>query len=189
MKNQNPVFIAIVFALAFALAPVIQAARPGGGPDPTSAGATHQPSVEGEQLPVITINSAGNVLRGKTGSFILEMKPALAFGGMYVNFKISGTAVAGVDYVAFLSPAYIGHSGYAVISSATSLETSAGSSRPAAGVLRRWQRNWGFVLPCFTAGRSWSAPPMFRPTSQSPSAASTHSKLRSGVYGPKTPNF
>jgi hypothetical protein len=43
------------------------------------------------------------------------MKPALMFGGMYVNFKVSGTAVAGVDYVALLSPAYIGQSGYGTI--------------------------------------------------------------------------
>ena len=37
------------------------------------------------------------------------------FGGMYVNFSVSGTAVAGVDYVALVSPAYIGQSGYGVI--------------------------------------------------------------------------
>jgi hypothetical protein len=34
---------------------------------------------------------------------------------MYVNFKVSGTVVAGVDYVALISPAYIGPSGYATI--------------------------------------------------------------------------
>src|SRR5438874_12241557 len=158
MKNQNPVFIAIVFALAFALAPVIQAARPGGGPDPTSAGATHQPSVEGEQLPVITINSAGNVLRGKTGSFILEMKPALAFGGMYVNFKVSGTAVAGVDYVAFLSPAYIGQSGYAVISFATLRDPRAGSSRQAYSVVVTLEPGLGYALGAQNSALIWIKP-------------------------------
>jgi hypothetical protein len=38
---------------------------------------------------------------------------------MYVYFSVSGTAVAGVDYLPFLSPAYIGQSGYGVISFAT----------------------------------------------------------------------
>ena len=43
------------------------------------------------------------------------MNPALMLGGMYVNFKVSGTAIAGVDYVLLVSPAYIGQSGYGVI--------------------------------------------------------------------------
>ena len=43
------------------------------------------------------------------------MKPALMFGGTYVNFPVSGTAIKGVDYVARVSPAYIGQSGYGVI--------------------------------------------------------------------------
>jgi hypothetical protein len=110
MKNPNIVFIAI----AFALAPLTGAQpTPQGGP--VVEPATHLASPEGENRPIITIHSAGNILRGKTGSFVLKMSPALALGGMYVNFKVSGTAVAGVDYVSFLSPAYIGQSGYGVI--------------------------------------------------------------------------
>jgi len=100
MKNQNIVFIAIAFALAFALAPVTQAT-----PCPQGGCAS----------PTITIHSAGNILRGETGSFVLEMKPVPMFGGMYVNFSVSGTAIPGVDYVAPVSPAYIGPSGYAVL--------------------------------------------------------------------------
>ena len=67
--------------------------------------------------PVITVHSTDNVTRGKIGSFVLagDMKPALMFGGTYVNFKVSGTAIAGVDYVLLVSPAYIGQSGYGVI--------------------------------------------------------------------------
>jgi hypothetical protein len=112
MKNQNIVFITIVSALAFALAPVVTEANisPQGGPAVEPANEQPIPG-----LRVITIHSAGNILRGKTGSFVLDMKPALMFGGMYVNFKVSGTAVAGVDYVALLSPAYIGQSGYGTI--------------------------------------------------------------------------
>jgi hypothetical protein len=112
MKNRNPIFIAIVFALAFALAPVTKAGQNPGG-IPTIGPANELP--DGENRPIVTIHSAGNILRGKTGSFVLEMKPALAFGGMYVNFKVSGTAVAGVDYVALVTPAYIGQSGFATI--------------------------------------------------------------------------
>ena len=115
MKNQNIVFIAMATALAFALGPVTRANTiPQGGP--TIGPANHLPGPDGENRPVITIHSAGNILRGRTGSFVLKMSPPLAFGGMYVNFKVSGTAVAGVDYLAFASPAYIGQSGYGVIS-------------------------------------------------------------------------
>ena len=126
MKNRNTKFTAILFVLAFALASIVQA-RPGPSPGPTyppanegvsansEANSAYSTSPEGENLPVVTIHSTGDVLRGKTGSFVLGMKPALMFGGTYVNFKISGTAVAGVDYVALISPAYIGQSGYGTI--------------------------------------------------------------------------
>src|SRR5215471_2941663 len=72
-------------------------------------------SPEDVQLPVVTINSTGDVTRGQTGSFVLAMKPALAFGGTYVNFSVSGTAIPGVDYVALASPAQIGQSGYGTL--------------------------------------------------------------------------
>ena len=32
---------------------------------------------DGENLPMITIHSTDNVIRGKTGSFVLDMRPAL----------------------------------------------------------------------------------------------------------------
>src|SRR6266508_475774 len=72
-------------------------------------------------IPVVTIHSTGDVLRGKIGSFVLDMKPAITFGGTYVNFSVSGTAVPGVDYVPLVSPtplvspAYVGSPGYGVI--------------------------------------------------------------------------
>ena len=70
---------------------------------------------QNQQLPVINIYSTGDVTRGKTGSFVLNMNPPLMFGGTYVNFSVSGTAIPGVDYVPFVSPAYIGQSGYGTI--------------------------------------------------------------------------
>jgi hypothetical protein len=72
-------------------------------------------SFQDEKLPVITIHSIDNVTRGETGSFVLDMKPALILGGMYVKFSVNGTAVPGVDYIPPLDPAYIGPSGYALI--------------------------------------------------------------------------
>ena len=69
---------------------------------------------EEDKFPVITIHSTGDVTRGKTGSFVLNMNPVV-FGGRYVNFSVSGTAIPGVDYVPLVSPAHIGQSGYGVI--------------------------------------------------------------------------
>jgi len=72
-------------------------------------------------VPVIQVYSTDNVIRGKTGTFVLRMnmKSALAsgaaIGGMYVNFSVSGTAQNGVDYKLLTSPAYISRSGYGVI--------------------------------------------------------------------------
>ena len=64
MKNQNTAFAAMVFALAFGIAAVTEAVpSPGGGP--TTGPANYQPSAEGEQLPVITIRSAGDIPPGK----------------------------------------------------------------------------------------------------------------------------
>jgi hypothetical protein len=134
MKNQNTICIAVVLALAFALAPVTRAKptpqggptkeaaseqpTPQGGPAPAATAANQQPSSEVicvDYCPsVISIHSTGNVLRGKTGSFVLEMSHPRTFA-TYVNFKVSGTAVAGADYIALISPAYIGPSGYGTI--------------------------------------------------------------------------
>src|SRR4029077_14435821 len=74
-----------------------------------------------DQLPAVTIHSTDNVIRGQTGSFVLDMrqptaseKTYLAFHP-YVNFSVSGTAIPGVDYVALVSPKLIGASGYGVL--------------------------------------------------------------------------
>ena len=167
MKNQNIVFIAIAFALAFALAPVTKAAPSPGG-IPTGGPANEQPSPvrwpppptspEGENLPVVTIHSAGNILRGKTGSFVLDMKPALMFGATYINFSVSGTAVAGVDYVPFLSPAYVGQSGYGVISFATLPDPRAQSFHQAYSVVVTLEPGLGYALGQQTSALIWIKP-------------------------------
>ena len=118
----------------------------------SEANSAYSTSSEGENLPVVTIHSTGDISRGKTGSFVLEMKPALAFSAMYVNFKVSGTAVAGVDYVAFASPAYIGQSGYATILVKTLRDPRASSSGKAYSVVVTLQPGAGYSLGSVTGG-------------------------------------
>ena len=162
MKNRNTQLTAILFVLAFALVPIVQAARGltvvlSGRPLtrrrglmvalsawPTTASVLTA-SPDGENRPVITIHSTDSVKRGKTGSFVLDMHP-LMFGGMYVNFSLSGSAVAGVDYVQPLSPAYIGQSGYGVILIQTLPDPRAGSSRQAYDVVVTLEPGAGYAL-------------------------------------------
>jgi hypothetical protein len=143
MKNQKSIYIAIVFALAFALASVTQAV-PNPGGIPTIEPANESP--EAVERPVITIHSAGNILPGKTGSFVLNMKPALMFGGMYVNFKVGGTAVAGVDYLPLVAPARIGQSGYGVISLKTLSDRRATSGNQAYSVVVKLEPGPGYTV-------------------------------------------
>ena len=57
------------------------------------------------QQPVVTIDSAGDVTRGKAGSFVLSMNPPP--WASYVNFSVSGTAISGVGYVPLVYPAFV----------------------------------------------------------------------------------
>ena len=156
MKNQNIVLITVVSALAFALAPVTRAEiTPQGGPALEPA-ATHQPEDVG--LPVITIHSAGNILRGKTGSFVLKMSPALMLGGMHVNFKVSGTAVPGVDYVALVSPAYVGQSGYGTILVQTLPDPRGSFNRQSYSVVITLEPGAGYAVGAPSSATMWIKP-------------------------------
>jgi hypothetical protein len=163
MKNQNTVLITIVSALAFALAPVTKAARNAeGGPDPIPV-AGNRPLVTGNRVPaavptVITVHSTDNVTRGNTGSFVLDMKPALKFGGMYVNFKVSGTAIAGVDYVLLVSPAYIGKTGYGVIQVKTLSDPRGSSSQQAYSVTVTLESGAGYEIGAARSATMWIKP-------------------------------
>jgi hypothetical protein len=197
MKNRNTQLTAILFVIAFALAPIVQAVpspdggptrppanevpspdggpirpppneapRPDGGPvslaandrvSANSEASSAYASPQDEQLPVITIHSTGDVKRGKTGSFVLDMHP-LMFGGMYVNFSLSGTAIPGVDYVQPLSPAYIGQSGYGVILIQTLPDPRAGSSRRAYDVVVTLEPGAGYALGIPSSARMWIKP-------------------------------
>jgi hypothetical protein len=77
-------------------------------------------------FPVVTINSvtaasgvAGSpevVKRGQIGAFVLSAtRPSPVAATTFVNFKVSGTAIPGVDFTPLVSPAFIGQSGFGVI--------------------------------------------------------------------------
>jgi len=55
---------------------------------------------------VVTIHSTGDVVRGETGSFVVNMS-RMCYGFMGVNFSVSGTAIPGVDYLPLVSPALV----------------------------------------------------------------------------------
>ena len=169
MKNRNTQLTAVLFVLAFALAPIVQAApRPGGGPTyppadgsvgvNSEASSAYATSAEGEQRPVITISSTGNVTRGKTGSFVLHMTPPVMFGGTYINFSVSGTAIPGVDYVPLVSPAYVGPSGYGVILIQTLPDPRAPALRRTYDVVITLESGFGYAI-----GEPRSAQMMIKP--------------------------
>ena len=112
---------------------------------------------EDEKLPVITIHSTGDVTRGKTGSFVLNMNPVV-FGGTYVNFSVSGTAIPGVDYVLLVSPAHIGQSGYGVILVQTLPDRRGPSSRQSYSVVVTLEPGPGYAV-----GEPKSAQIMIKP--------------------------
>jgi hypothetical protein len=152
MKNRKNLCTATLVALAFAFAPVTNAAPgPLRFPPP--------PTIPGDvELPVITIHSADNVTRGKTGSFVLAMKPALMLGGTYVNFKVSGTAIAGVDYVLLVSPAYIGQSGFGVIQVKTLRDPRGSSFRQAYSVVVTLEAGAGYAVGAPSSATMWIKP-------------------------------
>ena len=113
---------------------------------------------EDQKLPVVTIHSTGDVTRGKTGSFVLDMKPRLMFGATYVNFAVSGTAIPGVDYVPLVSPAYIGQSGYGVILVQTLPDPRGSSNRQSYSVVITLDLGLGYAV-----GQPSSAQIMIKP--------------------------
>ena len=184
MNNQNNVLTAILVALAFAFAPVVQATpSPDGGPISIRTNAAPTPDGGPTRLPandrvsaaseansadspgpqpgasaVVTIHSTDNVTRGKIGSFVLNMSPALMLGGMYVNFSVDGTAVEGVDYRAIVSPAYIGQSGFTVIQVETLPDPRASSIRRAYSVVITLKEGAGYSVGTPSSATMWIKP-------------------------------
>src|SRR5258708_36354469 len=110
------------------------------------------------QLPAVTIHSTDNVVRGKTGSFVLSMNPQLMLGGTYVNFSVSGTAISGVDYVALVSPAYIGQSGYGTILIQTLPDPRGSFNRQAYSVVVTLEPGAGYAIGAPSSATMWIKP-------------------------------
>jgi hypothetical protein len=168
MKNRNNIYTVTLVAIAFAFAPVLEAGQHlEGGPDPAVGTSAAVPAV-------ITVHSTDNVTRGKTGSFVLvrglgkiaeeDMRPFM-LAGTYVNFKVSGTAIAGVDYVLLVSPAYIGGSGYGIIQVKTLPDQRASAFRQALSVIVTLEPGAGYAIGAARSATMWIKPAVESPTS------------------------
>jgi hypothetical protein len=117
MKTKIISKILLTLTVAFVLGSTITHVN--GDTQPSSASVIGPP----EQFPVVTINTVNasgnptatgsngsieNVTRGQTGVFVLSETPQNPSATTFVNFKVSGTAIPGVDYVPLVSPASIG---------------------------------------------------------------------------------
>ncbi len=121
-------------------------------------------AVAPRQLPAVTIHSTDNVIRGQTGSFVLDMRQPtsseqtyLAFHP-YVNFSVSGTAIPGVDYVALVSPKLLGASGYGVILVKTLPDLRGSANRQAYSVVVTMQAGAGYSVGAPRSATMWIKP-------------------------------
>ena len=153
MKTKIISKILLSLGLVFVLGSAITQVH-GGSP----ASSVYSTSPQDQQLPVVTIHSTGDVTRGKTGSFVLNMKPVIMLGGIYVNFSVSGTAIPGVDYVPLVSPAYIGQSGYGVILVQTLPDRRASFIRQAYSVVVTLEPGAGYALGEPKSAQMWIKP-------------------------------
>jgi hypothetical protein len=183
MKNQNNKVTAVLFVVALALAPMVQAAiEPQGGPTvsnrnaptarsrPAQLARPHRPADTGadrsgaaSNLPVISVYATDNVTRGKTGTFVLKMKSSLMLGGTYVFFSLSGTAVQGADYKLVASPVYISQSGYGVINIETLPDLRGSASNEAYSVIVTLNAGAGYAIGKSNSAIMWIKPAAVEP--------------------------
>jgi hypothetical protein len=78
--------------------------------------------------------------------------------GTYVKFSVSGTAIQGVDYVALVSPAYIGQSGYGVIQVQTLADPRASYARQAYSVVITLEPGAGYQVGEPSSATMWIRP-------------------------------
>ena len=157
MKNQNNKVTAVLFVVALALAPMVQAKSRPHRIATTGAGA----SLAASNLPVISVYATDNVTRGKTGTFVLKMTPALNFGGiggMYAFFQLSGTAIQGVDYKVVASPAFISQSGYGTIQIETLADPRGSVSNQAYSVVVTLNDGAGYAIGKDSSAIMWIKP-------------------------------
>ena len=125
----------------------------------------------GQQLLVATIHSSGDVNRGKTGSFVVDMRQTTSSGSgylpyyPYVNFSVSGTAINGVDYVAIVSPAQIGPEGYGVILIKTLPNPRGSANRQSYSVVVTMAAGAGYAVGTPGSATMWIKPCIAAPGS------------------------
>ena len=186
MKNQNNKITAVLFVVALALAPMVQAAiEPQGGPSVSNRNAPkaksrpgqmarpHRPANAGagdsaangspvaSNLPVVSVYATDNVTRGKTGTFVLKMTSTLNFdgiGGMYAFFQLSGTAIQGVDYKVVASPAFISQSGYGTIQIETLADPRGSTVNQAYSVIVTLNDGAGYAIGKDSSAIMWIKP-------------------------------
>ena len=139
MKTKIISKIPLSLGLVFVLASAITQLR-GEDPEKPSPG----------QLPVVSIHSTGDVSRGKTGSFVIAMSQSPSATSIpyrpYVNFKVSGTAIPGVDYAPLVSPAFIGQSGFGALLVKTLPDPRGSFSRQAYSVVITLEPGLGYAV-------------------------------------------
>jgi len=106
-----------------------------------------------QQFPVVTIHSStasavsGSTLtRGQIGAFVLSVTPQILVATTFVNFKVAGTAIPGVDYSPLVSPAFIGQSGFGTILVKTLPDPRAGVIAQAYSVVVTLEPGPGYVV-------------------------------------------
>jgi len=142
----------MAFVFAFALAPVTGAKpSPEGGPivEATAnapAATAYSTSPEAIELPVVTIHSTDNVIRGKIGAFVLSVNRKSQLATSFISFSVGGTAIPGVDYTPLVPPAFIGQAGLGVILVKTLPDPRASVIRQAYSVVVTLQPGLGYVV-------------------------------------------
>ncbi len=159
--------LGLVFVLGSAVTPMH------GGTQPSSASVIGPPPPEFPVVTIRTVNAPGvvtssvsieDVTRGQIGTFVLSVNPKILLATTFVNFKVSGTAIPGVDYVPLVSPAFIGQSGFGVILVKTLPDPRASVVRQAYSVVVTLEPGPGYAV-----GQPSSAEILIQPLSPSSS--------------------
>jgi hypothetical protein len=165
MKTKTISKILLTLTLVFALGSAVTSAH--GSTQQSSASVIGPPDL---QFPVVTINSVtavtasgvtgsfGVVTRGQIGAFVLSVNPKILLATTFVNFKVSGTAIPGVDYTPLVSPAFIGQSGFGVILVKTLPDPRAGVIAQAQSVVVTLEPGPGYAAGQPSAAKILIAP-------------------------------
>ena len=155
MKTKIISKILLTLTLAFVLGSTIthvngdtqgNSVSPVGPPDHVPVVAIHTVNASGIPSATGFNGSIEVVPRGKTGVFVLSETPQIPLATTFVNFKVAGTAIPGVDYSPLVSPAFIGQSGFGTILVKTLPDPRAGVVAQAYSVVVTLEPGPGYVV-------------------------------------------